>query len=116
MSGRSLFIGLFLSIFIFVGDLTANTPLSFDSAVKFATRAMNGQVDSAVMSAQMSANCSVTKACTTQCGLCGFVAYPLSIYRHQNKRVEIDVRSDHRAGGFGLRIFRPPKEEQILVT
>lgn len=116
MNGRSLFIGLFLSIFIFVSDLTANTQSSFDNAVKIATRVMIGQVDSAAMSAQMSANCSMTKAYITQCGLCGFVAEPLSIYRESRRRAESDVFSVHGAGGFGFRIFRPPKEEQILIT
>ena len=116
MNGRSLFIVLFLSIFIFVGELAASTPSSFDGSVNLTTPAMSGQVNGAAMSAQMSANCSMIKPCSTQCGLCGFMAEPLSTYRHKNRRAENDSRSFYAAGGFGLRIFRPPKGEERLVT
>ena len=116
MNRRSLFIGLFLSIFILAGELAANTPSSVNGAVSSMTLAMNGQVETAAVSTQLSTNCVVTKACSTQCGWCGFIAEPLNLHRDKNSRAENDIRSVYAVGGFGFRIFRPPKAEARLAT
>lgn len=116
MNARSLIIGLFLSIFVLTGELAAGTIPLVDGSVSAMTGAMNGQAESAAVSAQMSANCTVTKACSTQCGLCGFVAEPLSLRRENSSRAENNVRFIYAAGGFGFRIFRPPKGEELLAT
>ena len=116
MNARSLFIGLILSIFVLTGELAANTPPLVNGSVSAMTGAMNGQAESAAVSTQMSANCTVTKACTTQCGLCGLAAEPLSLRRENSSRAENDVRFVYVAGGFGFRIFRPPKGEARLAA
>lgn len=116
MTIKTLFIGLFLSIFILAGELAANTPPFVIASINSAAQAMRVHVESAAVSAQMSASCTVANACSTQCGLCGFVTEQHSLYRFRNTRVETEFRLFYPPCGFGFRIFRPPKGEERMTT